>query len=61
MTVSRLMLGVDSPSIIDLPMAPSITAALHTANSITLRERTVASRLILVATHRAIPGMTVAA
>jgi hypothetical protein len=61
MLVLRLMLGADSPSIIVLPMAPSITAALHTVTSIILRERTVASLLILVATRRKEPGMPVAA
>lgn len=60
-TVSRLMSGADRPSIIDLPTAPSMAATLHTANSVILRERTVASRLILAVTHRVTRGTTLAA
>ncbi|RFU46003.1 hypothetical protein [Paraburkholderia sp. DHOC27] len=59
--LSMLISGADKPSIIDLPTAPSATATPHTVNSMTLRERTVAGRLIRAATRQARPGTTLAA
>jgi hypothetical protein len=59
--VSRLMSGADRPSIIDLPTAPTMTATLHTAYSIILRERTVVSLFILAATRCVTRGTPLAA